>query len=147
MVVPIWGLHRFRCSSRFSFWRWDCATEAGWGCATEAMCLSERPRSRLADSAVLSDGSFTLASPLLQTRARSAHGRRDRQGWEHPASRPVFHPRHDGPTFSDGVHAQSLALLGQYVASSFSMASDGHAGTPIADPALTQQSQLTLPHA
>ena len=31
-----------------------------------------RPRSRLADSAVLSDGSFTLAPPLLQTFARGA---------------------------------------------------------------------------
>jgi Bacterial Ig-like domain/Bacterial Ig domain len=50
-------------------------------------------------------------------------------------------------TVSDGLHAQSLALLGQYMASSFSMASDGHGGTLITDPALTQQSQLTLPHA
>src|SRR5262245_134770 len=32
----------------------------------------QRPRSRLADSAVLSDGSFTLALPLLQTLARGA---------------------------------------------------------------------------
>jgi hypothetical protein len=32
----------------------------------------QRPRSRLADSAVLSDGSFTLAPPLLQTLARGA---------------------------------------------------------------------------
>jgi hypothetical protein len=32
----------------------------------------QRPRSRLADSAVLSDGSFTLALPLLQTFARGA---------------------------------------------------------------------------
>ena len=32
----------------------------------------ERPRSRLAASAVLSDGSFTLAPPLLQTFARGA---------------------------------------------------------------------------
>ena len=32
----------------------------------------QRPRSRLADSAVLSDGSFTLAPPLLQTFARGA---------------------------------------------------------------------------
>jgi hypothetical protein len=50
-------------------------------------------------------------------------------------------------TVSDGLHAQSLPLLGQYMASSFSMASDGHGGTLISDPALTQQSQLTLPHA
>src|SRR6516162_186957 len=32
----------------------------------------QRPRSRLADSPVLSDGSFTLAPPLLQTFARGA---------------------------------------------------------------------------
>jgi hypothetical protein len=36
-------------------------------------------------------------------------------------------------TVSDGLHA--------------SMASDGHGGTLITDPALTQQLQLTLPHA
>jgi hypothetical protein len=50
-------------------------------------------------------------------------------------------------TVSDGLHAQRLALLGQYMASSFSMVSDGHGGTLITDPARTQQSQLTLPHA
>jgi len=49
-------------------------------------------------------------------------------------------------TVSDGLHAQRLALLGQYMASGFSMASDGHGGTLITDPALTQQSHLTLPH-
>jgi hypothetical protein len=43
------------------------------------------------------------------------------------------------------VAAQSL-LLKQYMASSFSKASDGHGGSLITDPALTQQSQLTLPH-
>jgi len=50
-------------------------------------------------------------------------------------------------TVSDGAHAQSLALLGQYTAASFVMAGDGHGGTVITDPALTQQSHLTLPHA
>jgi hypothetical protein len=33
------------------------------------------------------------------------------------------------------------------MASSFAKASDGHGGSPITDPALSQQSQLTLPHA
>jgi hypothetical protein len=33
------------------------------------------------------------------------------------------------------------------MASSFAKASDGHGGSLITDPALTQQSQLTLPHA
>ena len=38
-------------------------------------------------------------------------------------------------TVNDGTHAASLALLGQYAASSFTMASDGHGGTLI-DPLL-----------
>jgi hypothetical protein len=36
-------------------------------------------------------------------------------------------------TVSDGLHAQSLALLGQYIASNFVKASDGHGGTLITD--------------
>jgi hypothetical protein len=35
---------------------------------------------------------------------------------------------------SDGMHFQSLALLGQYMASSFVIPSDGHGGTMMADP-------------
>jgi len=50
-------------------------------------------------------------------------------------------------TVSDGPHATRLALLGQYAASSFVMASDGHGGTLISDPAPSRQSLLTLPHA
>jgi hypothetical protein len=50
-------------------------------------------------------------------------------------------------TISDGIHPQSLPLLGQYMASSFSISSDDHGWTLITDLALTQQSQLTLPHA
>jgi autotransporter passenger strand-loop-strand repeat protein len=37
-------------------------------------------------------------------------------------------------TVSDGSHVASLALLGQYMAAQFSMASDGHGGTLIGDP-------------
>jgi hypothetical protein len=48
-------------------------------------------------------------------------------------------------TVSDGLHAQSVALLGQYMASSFVMASDGHGGTLITDPALSQQMLLARP--
>jgi hypothetical protein len=50
-------------------------------------------------------------------------------------------------TVSDGLHATSLALLGQFMASSFVMASDGHGGTLITDPSLTshQNTFLTLP--
>jgi hypothetical protein len=50
-------------------------------------------------------------------------------------------------TVSDGLHAQSVALLGQYMASSFVMASDGHGGTMITDPPSNQQPLLTHPHA
>jgi hypothetical protein len=50
-------------------------------------------------------------------------------------------------TVSDGLYAQSVALLGQYMASSFVMASDGHGGTLITDPASNQQALLTPPHA
>jgi hypothetical protein len=50
-------------------------------------------------------------------------------------------------TVSDGLHAQSVALLGQYMASSFVMASDGHGGTLINDPPANQQPLLTHPHA
>jgi len=48
---------------------------------------------------------------------------------------------------NDGSHAAGLALLGQHMASSFVTAADGHGGTPIADPPLSQQPLLTHPHA
>jgi hypothetical protein len=52
-----------------------------------------------------------------------------------------------GGTWTSGsLNAPSLALLGQYAASSFVMASDGHGGTLITDPAPSQQPLLTLPH-
>jgi hypothetical protein len=42
----------------------------------------------------------------------------------------------------------NIALLGNYMASSFVVGSDGHGGIPITDPALTsQQTLLTHPHA
>jgi hypothetical protein len=50
-------------------------------------------------------------------------------------------------TVGDGLHAQSVALLGQYMASSFVMASDGHGGTLITDPPQSQQTLLAHPHA
>ena len=49
-------------------------------------------------------------------------------------------------TVSDGLRAQSVALLGQYMASSFVMGSDGHGGTFITDPPPSQQSLLAQPH-
>jgi hypothetical protein len=50
-------------------------------------------------------------------------------------------------TVSDGTHATSLALLGQYMSSSFALASDGHGGTLVTDPSLTsgQSTLLTQP--
>ena len=48
---------------------------------------------------------------------------------------------------SDGSHVTSVALLGQYMASSFVVGSDGHSGTLITDPPLNQQPLLTHPHA
>ena len=49
---------------------------------------------------------------------------------------------------ADGAHAASLALLGQFMASSFVTAGDGHGGTPLADPPSSQQQPLlTQPHA
>jgi hypothetical protein len=41
----------------------------------------------------------------------------------------------------------NLALLGQYMASTFAMPSDGHGEKVIADPALSQQLSLVPPHA
>jgi hypothetical protein len=52
-----------------------------------------------------------------------------------------------GAPASDGLHTQSLALLSQYIASSFVSASDGHASSPITVPPPDQQSLLSHPHA
>ena len=65
------------------------------------------------------------------------HGRPDGQRQQHR--------RHVMP--ADGAHAASLALLGQFMASSFVTAGDGHGATPIADPPSNQQPLLTQPHA
>ena len=48
-------------------------------------------------------------------------------------------------TASDGSHAASL--LGQFMASSFAPTADGHGAVPVADPSVSQQPQLALPHA
>ena len=53
----------------------------------------------------------------------------------------------DTATAADGSHAAALALLGQFMASSFVTAGDGHGATPIADPPSSQQPLLTQPHA
>ena len=46
----------------------------------------------------------------------------------------------------DDPHGQTIALLGQYMASSFVLPSDGHSATTINDPQ-DQQHHLSLPHA
>jgi Ca2+-binding RTX toxin-like protein len=53
----------------------------------------------------------------------------------------------DTSTTSDSSHAASPALLGQFMASSFAPAGDGHGATPIADTPANQQPLLAQPHA
>jgi hypothetical protein len=48
---------------------------------------------------------------------------------------------------TDGTHQANIALLGNYMASVFVTASDGHGGTLINDPPASQQPLLTHPHA
>jgi hypothetical protein len=51
-------------------------------------------------------------------------------------------------TISDGSHAASIALLGNYIAASFVTAGDGHGGTLVTEVAqVDQQPQLAKPHA
>jgi len=50
-------------------------------------------------------------------------------------------------TASDGSHAAALAVLGQFMASSFVTAGDGQNMTPISDQASSQPPLLTQPHA
>jgi hypothetical protein len=51
-------------------------------------------------------------------------------------------------TVSDGRHAASIALLGNYMAGSFVTAADGHGGTLVNDASQTeQQPLLTRPRA
>jgi hypothetical protein len=46
---------------------------------------------------------------------------------------------------SDGIHSASIALLGNYMASTFATASDGHGGTLISEAPHAQQGLLTTP--
>ena len=50
---------------------------------------------------------------------------------------------------SDGAHSANIALLGNYLASTFTAASDGHGGTAVTDPAVLGgvQPLVTPPHA
>jgi hypothetical protein len=64
---------------------------------------------------------------------------------------PAYAPNggNTGGTLSvtDGSHIANIALLGQYMASSFVAAGDGHGGTLITDPPLAQPQTLSQPHA
>jgi hypothetical protein len=53
---------------------------------------------------------------------------------------------HSGGTLAiaDNTHSVNIALLGQYMALSFAIASDGHGGTLITDPSSTALNQQTL---
>jgi hypothetical protein len=46
---------------------------------------------------------------------------------------------------SDGIHTANIALLGNYMASTFAMAADGHGGTLITEVPHAQQGLLTTP--
>ena len=62
----------------------------------------------------------------------------------------VFNAAVNGSTTAaatSGASPSSVALLNQFMASSFVAAGDGHGATPIADPQSTQQPLLAHPHA
>ena len=67
------------------------------------------------------------------------------------SNKPGYMPNsgNTGGTLSvtDSTHTANIALLGNYMASSFVPSSDGHGGTLITDPPSNQQPLLTLPHA
>jgi len=49
---------------------------------------------------------------------------------------------------NDGTNFAALHLLGQYTAGNFSIADDGHGGTLVTDPPLTDTLALTgIPHS
>jgi len=52
-------------------------------------------------------------------------------------------------TVADGSHTANIALLGNYIVSTFVTSSDGHGGTSVVDPSATETSQtsrLVQPH-
>jgi hypothetical protein len=50
-------------------------------------------------------------------------------------------------TVTDGTHSANIALLGNYLASTFVASSDGHGGTNVVDPPATGQVALLAQHA
>src|SRR5436305_4046008 len=65
-------------------------------------------------------------------------------------AQPTFVGNSSGGTLhvTDGTHSANIALIGNYLASTFIPASDGHGGTAVHDPQNgVDQSGLALPHA
>jgi hypothetical protein len=64
---------------------------------------------------------------------------------------PTFNGNSSGGTLSvsDGTHSANIALLGNYLASTFTTSSDGHGGTSVIDPAVLGgvAPLVTPPHA
>jgi hypothetical protein len=60
---------------------------------------------------------------------------------------PAFSGNSSGGTLSitDGTHSANIALLGNYMASTFVTSSDGHGGTYIVDPSVVSQTTLAQP--
>ncbi len=60
---------------------------------------------------------------------------------------PMFNGNSSGGTLTvtDGTHTANVALLGNYMASTFVTSSDGHGGTSVVDPQLAQQNLLAQP--
>jgi hypothetical protein len=60
---------------------------------------------------------------------------------------PTFNGTSSGGTLhvTDGTHTANIALLGNYMASTFVASSEGHGGTSVVDPLITQQATLAQP--
>jgi hypothetical protein len=62
----------------------------------------------------------------------------------------VQQPTHSGTasggilTVTDGSHTANIALVGNYIASTFVRSSDGHGGANVVDPSATETSQTSL---
>ena len=64
------------------------------------------------------------------------------------AQQPSFSGNASGGTLAvtDGTHTANIALLGNYIASTFVASSNGHGGTAVVDPPAIQPSPLAQPH-
>jgi hypothetical protein len=62
------------------------------------------------------------------------------------ANWPTTHDSGGSVGASASLQDRTIALLGQYMASSFATANEGHGDTPLADPSPDQQQHLSFPH-